>query len=347
MAVTLRTSAGELSAMLAQRMPDLARELLPAGRRQGRELVCGDIHGSPGRSFSVCLYGEKAGRWSDFATGEAGDALKLVAACLFSGDQKQAYRWSLRWLGIAENGPATPRRPLPAPGGPARTGDRRARDFAARIFFREAQERIHGTPAGLYLDGRGDLLAGLGRQPRALRYHGALKCTEVKRQLPALVAAIVDEDGAFRGIHRIWIAQDASGVWRKAPLDDPKKALGRIAGGHVPLWRGAAGVPLHQAPEGETIAISEGIETGLAVAVACPELRVIAAVSLVNLGRVRLPPSVTSVILLADEDANEKARQQLHQAAELHIAAGRTVRIARPPAGKDFNDTLLHRDEAA
>jgi hypothetical protein len=341
-------SAGELSGMLAQRAPDLVRELLPAGRRQGTEWVVGNLAGEAGRSCSICIYGAKAGTWADFATGQRGDALDLAAACLFLGDRKQAYRWALRWLGIAEGGPATPARPLPAPGSPSKPGDGRARDRAASIFFREAQERIQASPAGLYLDARtGGGFSRLGRHPRALRYHDALHCVEAGRSLPALVAAVVDEHGAFRGIHRIWVAPDSDGIWRKAPLEHPKKAMGRIVGAHIPLWRGASSLPLSKVPHGEVVAISEGIETGLSVAVACPELRIIAAVSLVNLGAVRLPATVTRVILLADEDQNEPAQLALQRAAAAHIVAGRDVRIARPPVGRDFNDVLLHEDEAA
>jgi hypothetical protein len=215
---------------------------------------------------------------------------------------------------------------------------------AAKWFFREAQEGGQDSPPMLYLRFR---LPGLTWQPKALRYHPALWNGEAQQNLPALLAAIVDHAGIFLGVHRIWIARDQDGEWRKAPLKNPKMARGRIAGGHVPLWRGASGLALDQAPHGETVAISEGIETGLAVAIACPELRVVAAVSLSNLGTVQLPATVARVILLADEDDNEPARLALQRAAALHVQAGREVRIARPPVGKDFNDTLLYQDDAA
>lgn len=341
-------SASDVSAWLAQRMWPLATELLPAGRRAGPEWVAPSLAGSSRRSLSIRLSGEKAGWWKDFAGTAKGDALDLVAAVLFAGDRSQAYRWALRWLGIAETGPATPQRPVPTLGQDAAPHcGQHGRLQAANWFFREAQERIHNSPAGLYLDARGALLADLGRQPKALRYHAALWNGEARRKLPALLAAIVDHAGVFLGVHRIWIACDQDGVWRKAPLKNAKMARGRIAGGHVPLLRGASGLSLEEAPHGETIAISEGIETGLAVAIACPELRVVAAVSLSNLGTVQLPATVTRVILLADEDQNEPARLALQRAAALHVQAGREVRIARPPVGKDFNDTLLHQDEAA
>jgi hypothetical protein len=338
-------SASDVSGWLAQRMWPLVTELLPAGRRAGPEWVAPSLAGTSRRGLSIRLSGEKAGWWKDFAGTAKGDALDLVATVLFAGDRSQAYRWSLRWLGIAETGPATPQRPVPTLAKDAAPhSGLHGRLQAAKWFFREAQEGIHNSPGGLYLSAR---LPGLRWQPKALRYHAALWNGEAQRNLPALLAAIVDHAGIFLGVHRIWIARDQDGVWRKAPLKNPKMARGRIAGGHVPLWRGASGLSLDQAPHGETVAISEGIETGLAVAIACPELRVVAAVSLSNLGTVQLPATVARVILLADEDDNEPARLALQRAAALHVQAGREVRIARPPVGKDFNDTLLHQDDAA
>ena len=335
--------------MLTHRMPELARELVPAGRLHGREWVAGDLSGAPGRSLSIAVHGAKAGRWADFAAGLRGDALDLVAQALFCGDRKAAYRWSLRWLNIAEGAVPVPRRPVSIPAS-TDAADREAegrRRAAARIFGM-AQERIYGTPAGAYLDTRtGGGFTRLGRQPRALRYHGGVSCREAERHLPALVAAVVDAEGLFRGVHRTWIARDDAGVWRKADLRNAKMSLGAISGGHVPIWRGASGVPLSAAPDGEEVAIGEGIETCLSVAIACPDLRVIASVSLANLGGVHLPPAVTRVILLADQDENPAARAALQRAAEQHQAAGREVRIARPPVGRDFNDTLVAEDQAA
>src|SRR3546814_2793788 len=55
-------------------------DLLPKGRRQGRYWICGDVHGTPGRSLYVQLFGERAGKYADAATGEHGDLLDLIAA---------------------------------------------------------------------------------------------------------------------------------------------------------------------------------------------------------------------------------------------------------------------------
>jgi hypothetical protein len=344
--------AAELARMLASRMATLAPELLPGGRRVGAEWVAGDLTGRPGRSLSVRITGPKAGVWRDFATGEGGDALDLVAAVLFAGDMRQAMAWARAWLGLGHNAPHT----TPAE---RRAADERreaeaareaeARRRAAVALFLDAREGIVGTPAGDYLAGRGIDLTRLGRQPRCLRFHPSAWCAEAGTRLPALVAAITDADGRHVATHRTWLARDASGAWAKAPLRDPKKTLGSYAGGCIRLWRGATGRSLSEAQPGEAVAIAEGIETALSVAVACRELRVLAAVSLANMGRLILPPQITHVTLCADDDGdNQAAAELLIRAAERFAREGRAVRIARPPQGfKDMNDALTGKRVAA
>jgi hypothetical protein len=335
--------AAELARGLAARITALAAELLPQGHREGHEWRCGSVAGEPGSSLGVHLAGSKAGVWSDFTSGEAGDALDLVAAARFRGDRRAAMDWARRWLGMAsEAAPASGA----ASGGTARAdvvagADTAARQrFALRLFL-SAAPSLAGTPAALYLAARGIDLAELGRQPRSLRFAAALSNRESGRAWPALLAAITDAAGAHVATHRTWLAQDARGVWCKAPLREPKMTLGPMAGGAVRLWRGASGRPLAQAPEGEAVAIAEGIETALSVVIACPELRVLAAVSLANMARVVLPGAVGTVILCADNDGENAAAARGLARAVTHFAeAGCIVRVARSPIGKDFNDAL-------
>ncbi len=334
--------AAELSAMLAANVSALAVHLLPAGHRDGGHWRCGGVDGSPGQSLALHLHGDKAGVWHDFATGETGDALDLVAAVLFRGSTRNAMAWARRWLGVGD-GTTPPQAPRKAPeAAQAPPGaDDAARRRKALALFLSGQERIAGTPAGEYLAARGIIMAELARQPRALRFHPGCWCQEAGRPQPAMLAAITDGAGEHVGTHRTWLARDGRGVWRKAPLRDAKKTLGRYAGGFIPLWRGASGKPLREAPAGEAVAMAEGIETALSVALACPELRVIAAVALANMGSVVLPAAVSRVILCADNDEeNPKAAALLERAADRFAAEGRDVRIARPLVGKDFNDTL-------
>jgi twinkle protein len=59
---------------------EVAEYLLPLGRVDGREWCCGSIHGEAGKSLKVCIAGQKAGVWQDFAAGEGGDLISLWAA---------------------------------------------------------------------------------------------------------------------------------------------------------------------------------------------------------------------------------------------------------------------------
>lgn len=340
---SFRPGAAEIADMLGHRIEALARELLPHGRREGHEWKVGSVAGEPGRSLSVHLAGQRAGVWADFSSADQkGDALDLVAAVLRL-DTPAALAWARAWLGLSDEMPSTPRRPVPPPR-PAAEADGREtaeRRQHAKGLWLAARPSLAGTPVAAYLLGRGIDLAELGRQPRALRFHPGLWNRESSRHWPAMVAAVMSGTGEHVATHRTWLARNAAGGWGKAPLRDPKMSFGPVRGGTIPLWRGASGRPLRQAPEGDTVALAEGIETALSVAIACPELRVLAAVSVSNMGNLMLPPAIGTVILCADNDAPDSAAARaLQRAADRYLAEGRRVRIARPPVGKDFNDAL-------
>lgn len=69
--------AGEMSRRLASNALAVAEMLLPQGRKRGHEFCAGSVNGDPGESLKVCITGNKAGVWADFATGEGGDLLDL------------------------------------------------------------------------------------------------------------------------------------------------------------------------------------------------------------------------------------------------------------------------------
>lgn len=69
----------EIKAGLRANAFDLARHLFPQGRRNGKEWKTGDVTGSEGKSFSICIQGIKAGTWCDFGTGEKGTLIDLWA----------------------------------------------------------------------------------------------------------------------------------------------------------------------------------------------------------------------------------------------------------------------------
>jgi hypothetical protein len=342
--IDIKTLAG----MLADRIDSLVAELLPAGVRDGAEWRVGSLAGEPGRSMAVHLGRSKAGVWSDFASGEGGDALDLVAQILFRGDKSRAVKWSRAWLALDSADAATfakHRRQAERRRDQARHDHERRHGWATRTFL-AARPVLAGTPGARYLAERGIDLTELGRQPSALRFHPSLWNEETQRHWPALVAAIVNPEGRMVAVHRTWLQPDGSG---KAPMRNPKMTLGRYAGGMIRLWRGASGKPLRHAPDGEAIILSEGIEDGLSCAIAAPEYRVAAAVSLANMASVVLPPTIGAVIIAAQNDApGSPAARALDRAIAACLRQGRRVKIARPPAGvKDVNDLLRATGSAA
>jgi putative DNA primase/helicase len=50
--------------------------MFPAGKKRRGKFLIGDILGSPGDSLEVVLEGEKAGLWTDRATGMAATSLR-------------------------------------------------------------------------------------------------------------------------------------------------------------------------------------------------------------------------------------------------------------------------------
>jgi hypothetical protein len=61
------SDAREIKRLLRARVEELAAHLFPNGKREGVHWCVGDITGAPGKSFKICVAGDKAGLWGDFA----------------------------------------------------------------------------------------------------------------------------------------------------------------------------------------------------------------------------------------------------------------------------------------
>lgn len=92
---------GEVSKQLSERAESVAAMLLPKGKRVGLEWKVGSINGEAGESLGVHLKGERAGLWSDFATGNGGDLLDLWVA-VRGVKLNEAIREAKSYLGITE-----------------------------------------------------------------------------------------------------------------------------------------------------------------------------------------------------------------------------------------------------
>lgn len=76
------TERNEIRAELIARLPAVLVTLFPAGKKRQGKFLVGDVLGSPGDSLEVVLDGEKAGLWTDRATGDGGDIFDLIACHL-------------------------------------------------------------------------------------------------------------------------------------------------------------------------------------------------------------------------------------------------------------------------
>ena len=330
--------------MLGDRAEALARELLPDGWREGAEWVAPSRLGSSRRSLSVRITGAKRGVWGDFSAGIAGDALGLVGHAL-GLERGPAMAWARSWLGL-ENGAArhsgrivAPAQPGRAPAAPEHDEELERRKRKAQALFVAGSPAIIGTPVDLYLAARGLNLRELPRLPRALRFHPDVWNRDRGAGLPCMLACVISPAGEFLAVHRTWL-EEREGIWRKADVSRPKMVLGSYSGGIIPLARGASGLPLQAAPQGDVVVLAEGIESSLAAALLAPEWRVAAAVSIGNFLALELPSAISTIVLASDGDLPDSpAALTLQRAAARFAAEGREVRIARWPEG-DAADAL-------
>ncbi|MEA3053541.1 MAG: hypothetical protein QOG72_2444 [Sphingomonadales bacterium] len=358
-------SVGEIEDLLKGRAENLCFELFPNGRREGRDRFrIGSLAGEAGQSLWVEIGGGKCGNWRDGAGGtvagrDRGDLLWLVACALFGGDLGQAVAWAKSWLQLDDQDPARlERHRIEAKAaGEARArqaaeGDRRARASARKRWHMGVP--IPGTPVEIYLASRGICLRALGRAPGALRFNPEVQYGfgDGAARMPAMLAAVTALDGEHVATHRTWLAPDGSDKAAAPPGVEgfkPKKVLGRFEGAHIPLWKGACGsMPLRDVPEGTDIWVSEGIEDGLTAACADPSLRVIAGISVSNIGTLELPPKIGALVILAQNDPpGSDAEKALGRAIAAQRARGVRVKVARPPRDvKDVN-ALAQRELVA
>ncbi|MFA5580522.1 MAG: toprim domain-containing protein [Paracoccaceae bacterium] len=347
MSAEARLSIEEIVDQLTLRIEDLARRLLPGGRKRGNEWVeASSARGGLGDSLSVRLSGGRAGVWCHFGGAGRGDALDLIAYVETGGDKVAAIKWAKDFLGIADGGGGASR-PDPEALERARKArlkreqqdvqDRNRRSAHAQRLWLSAPVVEASDPVGRYLAGRGIGLPRLGRRPGCLRA-GQLVRHRNGGDWPAMLAAIIDHEGRHVATHRTFLTAEGA----KAPVDPVKMVLGDYGGGHIPVWKGQHRQTLRELPEGVPVYAAEGIEDALSAAVLRPDARIIAGVSVSNLGMLWLPDQCRELVLIAQNDPPDSpAAEAFDRVVRAHGRRGRTVRVARPPEGiKDFNDWI-------
>jgi hypothetical protein len=314
-------TAADLARRLAAQAECVCRHYLSNGRREGRTWRVGNIANTPGRSLCVQLTGTSkgaAGRWIDFATGEYGDLIDLIARTRCLGTFRDALDEARRFLSLPQ--PRAPQHHPPAL--------RRSPEAARRLFASAGS--IHGTTAATYLRSRGITdLTGC----RMLRFHP--RCwyrahdTAPRESWPALIAAVTDLNGRTTGVQRTWLARDGSG---KAPLATPRRAMGQLAGNGV---RFGMLEPAHV--QAGVLAAGEGLETMLGLRQSLPTMPMVAALSAAHLAALILHPGLRRLYVARDNDPAG------HRAADKLLARARSDRIEAlllTPSTDDFDTDL-------
>ena len=314
------SAAADLARRLARDAEAVCRHYLSNGHRRGRYWVIGDVMNTPGRSLYVRLTGPgsgpgAAGKWSDAATGEHGDLLDLIRLNRNLNGLGEVIDEARRFL-------ALPRSPISSPTDlghmpPAASGSSEA---ARRLFA--AGRSLPGTPAEAYLRTRG--ITGRLDWP-ALRYHPSVHYRVSKgaprESWPALLAAVTDIDGNITGIQRTWLDPRRS---TKAPLADPRRALGNLLGNGVRFGEAA-----------DVLAAGEGIETMLALKSVLPDLPMIAGLSANHLAALDLPSSLRRLYVARDNDAAGRGAANRLRDRHQYIDVRQLV-----PVHADFNVDL-------
>lgn len=98
----MKYSISDISRMLAGRVEDVCRWLLPGGKRQGHEWCVGNVDGTAGDSMRVNL-GGKAGVWRDFASDDkGGDLIDLIMA-VKGFSKREAVQEAKDYLGLRDD----------------------------------------------------------------------------------------------------------------------------------------------------------------------------------------------------------------------------------------------------
>jgi hypothetical protein len=309
--------AADVARRLAESAQAVCHYYLSNGCRTGRYWHVGDAYNAPGRSLYVRLFGHRAGKWIDAATGEYGDLLDLIALNQNLPSLKDAIEEACRFLALP-NEPAI----ISAPSRVARDPPR----AAARLFASAGP--LAGSLAEVYLRNRGvDVAPHL---LTALRFHPTCfyraQDGAPREAHPALLAAVSDLSGRIMGVERTWL--DASGLG-KASIAVPRRALGSLLG-HGVRFGSASGALL----------AGEGVETVLSLKTVMPGMSMVAALSASRLAGLALPPGLARLYVACDSDA---AGRRAFERLSLRGQAEGFVARALQAAGGDFNDDLRAR----
>lgn len=187
-----------------------------------------------------------------------------------------------------------------------RSGSEKSEDEVRREqlnrTWRESVSLAHPSaePARLYLARRGLSV----KVPETLRFHRSLGYYADNRLVadyPALIAQVTGQGGEAVTIHRTYLTADG----HKAPVDAPKKLM------RHPVARQMTGGAIRLVPAAAQLAVTEGIETALAV-IEATGIPAWATGNAHLLETFQPPPGVEQVLVFADKDRPSRQHPSGH-----------------------------------
>lgn len=231
------------------------------------------------------------------------------------------------WKGSLTRPGSTPSLSPPAPCQRS-PDDIQRRQLALERVWRQAHAVMATDPVARYLRHR-----GLWQEPvpEVLRCHPRLPYRHEDEHFsyhPALIASVQDPHGAVVTVHRIYL--NNAGV--KADVPTPKRMM--------PTPTTVTGAAVRLDVPTDTLALTEGIETALAVRRSAG-VPVWAALSAGNMSTIVIPDNVRLVLICADNDPGGTGQQAAKKLARRMLAEGRRVKILMPRVpGDDWADGM-------
>jgi hypothetical protein len=361
MSAGTRLSLDDIKAMIGERADEIVRQHLTDAKLKGTKWLARNPNRSDRHAGSFWVYGSKspkAGGFTDYASGDSGSALDLVAFVkhgILKPDAATAINLSKQYLGLQHGAVDQAWLDAERRKVAVRTADMEARQKreaetqaqrASQIFL--GAVAITGTPAQLYIEGaRGVPLASLPHMPGALRFSPSEANWEEKRgadgfpKFPAMIAAMSRWNTPIAAVQRTYLKADGT----KADVAKAKLIYPSSIGAAIRLSKGISNVSPEVADargiRGETLILCEGAEDGLTCMMARPDARVWAVCGVTNLQHMQVPPSVEHIIVAADNDwQGSAARQALNNGLMALKEQRRSVSVVFSGVGKDFNDWL-------
>lgn len=298
-------------------------------------------YGNKEGSLKVTVKGDKRGLWHDFATGEGGNLLHLIAkeaGLDVKADFRAVLGHALHLLGtpaeqVMQQDAFTKKTkgiPTSNPNNQLReiTPEEKERIRYAKDLARQSQP-IQGTLAERYLrEHRG---INLKKFPDSVRYHPGIGSKKNGGTYPALLVIGTNKDGQVEAVQAVFLERNTAA---KAKVKVEKQTWG------VPKLGSAVTLKQQSLENNSPIYIAEGPETGLSIYQSISRAHVKVTLGKGNFRNINPESLGKDVVLCTDNDNDEKKEVDIHLAAERLLAYGKNVWIAKPIDVKDYNDVL-------